>query len=172
MSSRSADYKRRRRATDPEYAQRSRELSLAAKRRRRGVCEKCGGATKYNGHTVNGASRICAKCSAQANHDERHWTQTTIIRAFGRFLQETGRVPRAADAMGPCESLVLSLSGRRIRELEMVRELGLVLPRPAAVRREFGSWSAALEAAGMPSSRGGSATHRRFNQQVRQEDAA
>src|ERR1051325_9741266 len=52
-----AAYERHRRAPDPAYAQRSREQSLAAKRRRRGVCEVCGGATAYNGKTVRGASR-------------------------------------------------------------------------------------------------------------------
>lgn len=170
--SRAAEYQRRRRETDPAYAQRQRELSLAAKRRRRGVCETCGGVTRYNGHTVAGASRICANCNSQKNHDERHWTQATILRSFGRFLAETGRVPRAADAMGPMESVVLRYSGRRIRELEEVQELGLVLPRPAAVRREFGSWSAALEAAGMPTSRGGSPDHRRRRDQIQRKAAA
>ena len=36
-----ADYERRRRREDPAYAERQRQLSLAAKRRRRGVCEVC-----------------------------------------------------------------------------------------------------------------------------------
>lgn len=158
---RMAEYQRARRLADPEYAERSRQQSLAAKRRRRGVCERCGGETKYNGRTTPGPSSVCAKCVAQQNHDERRWTRDTIARSFRRFHDETGRVPRAGDAMGPHESSVLRLSGRRIRELEQVRELGLVLPQPAAVQREFGSWSAALEACGMPVSRGGGGTHRR-----------
>ena len=158
MSS-ASDYQRRRRAADPEYAQRSREQSRAAKRRRRGVCEVCGGVTRYNGKTTNGPSRLCAKCLAEKNHSERRWTKETIMRAFGRFEDETGRVPRAADARGPCESLALRLSGRRIRELEQAQ--GLALPSPEIVRREFGSWEAALVACGMRVSRGGGAEHRR-----------
>lgn len=154
-----AEYKRWRRANDPEYAQRSREQSLAAKRRRRGVCERCGGETKYNGHGI-GVSKVCADCSRQEQHDERHWTRERIVRAFIRFRDETGRVPRVDDAHGPCESIVIRLSGRRIRELEQVRELGLVLPSPQFAQREFGSWTEALRAAGMRPSVGGAPTHR------------
>lgn len=155
------EYKRRRRALDPEYAQRSREQSLAAKRRRRGVCELCGGETRYNGNRINGPSSICAACNVKRNHEERRWTRETIVRAFRRFHAELGRQPTTADSMGTCESLVLGLSGRRIREIEQVQELGLALPRPSAVYREFGTWAAALEAAGFTVSRGGGGTHRR-----------
>lgn len=156
-----ADYNRRRRASDLAYAERQRQLSLAAKRRRKGVCERCRGETRYNGKTVPGASRICSDCYREERYENRRWTRETIVRAFRRFQDETGRVPRAADAMGPHESIVARLSGQRIRELELVRELGLVLPLPAAVRREFGSWNRGLEAAGMALSRGGGGTHRR-----------
>ncbi len=161
MSETSSERQRRLRATNPEYAERQRELSRLAKQRRRGTCERCGGATKYNGVSTNGASRVCAKCTQRRQHDERRWTREKIVRAFIRFRDETGRTPRALDAHGPCESLVLRLSGRRIRELEQVQELGLVLPAPQFVQREFGSWAEALRAAGMRPSRGGSPEHRR-----------
>ena len=162
MSSREwqAEYKRRRRAEDPAYAQRSREQSLAAKRRRRGVCAICGGETKYNGKRTNGPSTICGTCFRSRQHAERRWTPDTIIRSFQRFRDATGRTPRALDAHGPHESLVLRISGKRIHELEKARELGLVLPNPQTVRREFGSWDAAILAAGMEPSRGGGGTHR------------
>lgn len=158
----SAEYQRQLRANNPEYAERSRQQSLAAKRRRRGSCERCGAETKYNGHTVNGPSKVCAACIAKENHEQRRWTRETIMRAFRRFQAETGRTPRALDAQGPQEAVVTRLSGRRIRELEQVRELGLVLPQPSAVYREFGSWEAALKAVGMPVSRGGTPDHRRL----------
>ena len=106
-----AEYQRQRRASDPSYAQRSREQSLAAKRRRKGVCERCGGVTRYNGHG-SGTSRVCAGCNAQLNRDARRWTTETIVRAFRRFHAETGRVPRALDAQGTPESAMLRLSGR------------------------------------------------------------
>ena len=157
----SAEQRRLRYASDPEYAQRCREHSLAAKRKRRGVCEKCGGETMYNGKTTNGPSKICAKCLAQQIHEERHWTRETIVRSFLRFHAETGRAPRALDSQGLYESVCLRVSGRRISELEQVQELGLVLPNLAAVYREFGTWGSALDAAGMPRSRGGSPTHRK-----------
>ena len=53
-----------RRIVDPEFAQRDRALSAAAKRRRRGVCERCGGETRYagNGSTWHGCARLCEAC--------------------------------------------------------------------------------------------------------------
>lgn len=156
-----AEYQRLRRLTDPAYAQRSREQSAAAKRRRRGVCEVCGGETRYNGVATNGPSRICATCQRARQHESRRWTKATIIRSFIRFRDATGRTPRSRDAQGPQESQVLRLSGKRIRELEQVQELGLVLPSPHCVQREFGSWAAALVAAGMKPSRGGAPDHRK-----------
>ncbi len=156
-----ADYQRRRRAEDPEYAERSRELSRQAKQRRRGICEVCGAETKYNGIGINGASRICATCSHEKQHEERKWTRERIIRAFQRFHAETGRVPRTSDKIGLYESQVARFSGTRIREMEQAQELGLILPPHQFVKREFGSWDAGLAAAGMPRSRGGTPTHRK-----------
>ncbi len=156
-----ADYQRRRRAADPAYAERCREQSRLAKQRRRGKCNVCGGETRYNGVGVNGASDICASCSREKQHEERKWTPERIIRAFQRFQAETGRPPRASDKQGIYESQVLRFSGARIREFEQVQELGLVLPPPRFVKREFGSWAAGLAAAGMEPSRGGSPDHRK-----------
>lgn len=53
-----------RRVVDPEFAQRDREWSAAAKQRRRGVCERCGGETRYagKGSTANGCARLCEAC--------------------------------------------------------------------------------------------------------------
>lgn len=48
--------------TNPSYAAASRRLARDAKRRRSGTCARCGQPTRYNGHTVNGASRYCAHC--------------------------------------------------------------------------------------------------------------
>lgn len=50
-----------RRWLNPAVAEASRQRSAAAKRRRTGTCERCGGETRYNGHTA-GVSRICDAC--------------------------------------------------------------------------------------------------------------
>ncbi len=147
-------------ATEEAY-QRSLEASRLAKRRRRGSCARCGGETRYNGRTTNGPSDLCSACSHLRQHEERSWTRELIIRAFRRFQAETGRHPRVSDKMGLCESQVLRFSGARIREFEQVEDLGLVLPPSQFVRREFGSWAAGLEAAGMPASSGGGGCHRK-----------
>lgn len=52
-----------RRYVDDDYCARNLRDSLAAKKRRRGVCEKCGGETLYNGRTINGPSKICKTCA-------------------------------------------------------------------------------------------------------------
>ncbi len=156
-----ADYQRRRRAEDPEYAERCRQGSRAAKQRRRGTCEVCGGETRYNGRTTNGPSRICGDCLRLGQHEDRKWTRETIMRSFRRFKRETGRTPRASDVLGLYDSQVLRFSDARLREIEQVRELGLVLPAPQFVIREFGSWAAGLDAVGMEPSRGGGGTHRK-----------
>ncbi len=156
-----AEYQRRRRAEDTAYAERCREQSRRAKQRRRGVCKVCGGETRYNGHTTKDISDICASCSREKQHEERKWTRQRIIRAFQRFQAATGRTPRVADKQGIHESQVLRFSGARIREFEQVQELGLVLPPSQFVKREFGSWAAGLEAAGMTPSRGGTPDHRK-----------
>ncbi len=156
-----ADYQRFRRAADPAYAERCREQSRRAKQRRRGVCNVCGGETRYNGQGINGASDICSPCARQKQHQERKWTRERIIRAFQRFHTETGRVPRTSDKIGLYESQVARYSGTRIREMEQAQELGLILPAHQFVKREFGSWDAGLAAAGMPRSRGGTPTHRK-----------
>ena len=52
-----------RRWLNPERAERDRLLSRAAKKRRIGTCERCGGPTRYNGKTVNGPSPVCDVCA-------------------------------------------------------------------------------------------------------------
>lgn len=55
-----------RRILSPEYAERMRQLSREAKRRRTGTCEKCGTETRYNGH-AHVTSRLCLPCAAAAS---------------------------------------------------------------------------------------------------------
>jgi transcriptional regulator with XRE-family HTH domain len=132
----------------------------ARRDRYRGTCRVCG--VQTDGSNGRAAPDLCSTHLHELQHAERRWTQATVIRSFRRFHAETGRIPRATDAgLGLCESRVSSFSGARIREMEEVVVLGLVLPRPGTVQREFGTWAAALEAAGMEPSGGGGGTHRR-----------
>lgn len=54
-----------RRWVDPDVAEQHRVAAREAKRRRVGVCEQCGGETRYGGHAPNGVSRICFTCATQ-----------------------------------------------------------------------------------------------------------
>lgn len=61
-----------RRWTNPEYAERQLRLSREAKRRRRGVCERCGGETRYSGGRNSSGTPVatlCARCGTQASVD-------------------------------------------------------------------------------------------------------
>lgn len=66
---RHAEYMRELRARDPEYAERLRQQSRDAKRRRRGVCTRCGGETRYSGH---GVSQVCATCNGELSAQRQH----------------------------------------------------------------------------------------------------
>lgn len=58
-----------RRLLDPEFAERQRRMSHDAKRRRVGVCERCGAETRYNGKTTRGPSSLCKFCGEATNAD-------------------------------------------------------------------------------------------------------
>jgi hypothetical protein len=92
------------RVLSAERRERDRVLSWEAKQRRRGTCERCGGVTRYNGHSVNGPSRICTSCNARAAAEREKLRRGT----------------------GPLEQRILGLlaSGPR-RFSEITTELGL-----------------------------------------------
>ena len=46
----------------PDAAERDRQVSREAKRRRHGICERCGGATNYNGRKGQPLCRYCGPC--------------------------------------------------------------------------------------------------------------
>lgn len=84
------------RVINPDLAERTRQQSLEAKRRRHGVCVDCGGKTKYNGH--NGAvSARCAACQTAKQMASRVWTAEAVIEAIQRFARLNGRPPTAVD---------------------------------------------------------------------------
>lgn len=82
-------------------AQRSRESSLAAKRRRRGACEDCGAETRYAGHESD-VSRWCRSCAAT-------------------------HVGAALRGRGPMQARLYALLRERgeLRYMEITRELGV-----------------------------------------------
>lgn len=83
-----------------------RRLSREAKRRRVGTCEDCGAATRYNGRTINGASRLCCPCANR-------------------------RIGHAKRGTGFREQQLLAFLGDETRGfMEIVR--ALQLPRPQA----------------------------------------
>lgn len=83
---------------DPDYAQREREHSNAAKERRRRPCPECGtpmssDGAQPRGHTV----RLCRSCDRIRRTAERVWTRDAVIDAIRRYAVENGRPPRAKD---------------------------------------------------------------------------
>lgn len=104
---------------------------------------------------------MCAKCALAAQHEDRHWTPEEVIAAFQTFHERFGRSPGAADAMGLHASTRDKWSPERAREIEAARAERL-LPIPSTVQREFGSWAAALTAAGLDQNPTGGAAHRQL----------
>lgn len=88
---------------NPSYAARQRRLSREAKRRRTGTCAECGQPTRYNGHTVDGASRYCADCGPAVGG------QLTRERTLGK---------------GPVQARVLAFCATPRRCSEIRAELG------------------------------------------------
>lgn len=92
-------------------------------------CSDCGGRVSGSDPQDLSDTPRCAPCRRKFDHENRHWTPERVIAAI---LEEAGgdRAPAARDI----------LQGRGKKH------------RPALVslaQREFGSWSAAIEAAGL-----------------------
>lgn len=140
------------------------DLTGQKQRRHRyaGTCADCGGPTDGSNGASKAATR-CATCAAARTHDERPWTPEAIVGSFRAYHERYGRSPTATDTWGFTPTGRIRLSAERLAEIPA----GHVLPQPSAVRREFGSWRAALEAAGLPANRpGGSPAHRTIRQRT------
>lgn len=93
----------------------------------RGRCEDCGAPTDgTNGREA--APKLCLSCLGVRTHEERKWTPETILAAIRLFVEENGRRPSSGEWH------------RADRDRRF--------PPPQAVQREFGTWNAAIEAAG------------------------
>lgn len=75
------------------------------------------------------------------------WSPEAVLRALHDWARENGRAPRAED--WSASPRVRPRSAKSSRRVAAVRRW----PSPATVRRYFGSWSAALEQAGLRTER-------------------
>lgn len=92
----------------------------------RGTCVDCGART--NGSSGRDAPERCNHCFSTLRHEERYWTPDRVVEAIRAYVERHGRVPGAAP-----ETPVAQRNG---------------VPHSVVVAREFGSWNAAIEAAG------------------------
>lgn len=104
-------------------------------------CERCDAPTW---------GRLCTSCERARQDEERVWTREAIVEAFQRFAAVAGRAAGVTDvpSHGLSPSMSAKLSPQRLDEVERFAEL-VTLPVPNTVRRVFGSWAAACEAAGL-----------------------
>lgn len=98
----------------------------ARKRSYARTCLDCGGPCDG----ASGAAKIanrCQSCYRTHQHESRSWKQETIVSAIREWADEHGRQPAASDWLPTVPEGVPSVD---------------------TVQREFGSWNAAIEAAG------------------------
>lgn len=130
---------------DPDGSkQRARRDSYA------GECVDCGGETRSNG-----TKRPSERCPACAQAASVKWTHEAILAAFRDFADRYGRAPRVYDllpalarqAMGKIKS-----PERKQLHQEAIDRFytDACWPSAATVLEVFGSFGAALQAAGMP----------------------
>lgn len=104
----------------------------ARRKRYQGRCEDCGAATDgSNGHA--GAPTLCEPCSRVHQHDERYWTPAQIVAAIREWAAIHDAPPVSTTWLRGVE---LDAQGRRR------------WPPVNVVQREFGTWAAAIAAAG------------------------
>lgn len=110
------------------------------KARYAGVCANCGGPTQGSDGRGPKASRRCQACE-WANPSTKVWTEETVIAAIRRWEDLYGEPPGAHDWN-------IAISRRRGRTVAIERYLSGHWPPTTSVRTVFGSWNAAIAAAG------------------------
>jgi len=113
---------------DPDGAE-----ATVRKGRAYGTCEGCGKPTSY---TVGGPTRLCRSCTAAS---KKKWTHEAIVAAIQRYAMVSGKQPTAT-----CWNT--AASGFNAERARLFREGDY--PVTNTVRNIFGSWNAAIEAAG------------------------
>jgi hypothetical protein len=98
-----------------------------------GACTDCGGPT--NGTTPSrGLPTRCGPCAHRHEQREAHWTTETVSAAIRAWTQANGGTPPAANDWNAARA-------RRPR--------GSAYPSLDTAQRIFGSWNAAMAAAGL-----------------------
>lgn len=121
---------------DPDYSKvRARKSSY------RGTCEECGGPTDGSNGRAK-APRFCQGCVGDAR---AFWTKDTIVQAIQEYNSRFGRRPSAWD-WSPALARARA-HPERLAEIEERWQDG-VWPSMTHVQGRFGSWNAAIEAAG------------------------
>jgi Homing endonuclease associated repeat len=103
------------------------------------------------------APKRCRKCAAEAS---RVWTSDEVVRVFQRFAEKHGCAPSAADYMLRFPSQWEHASPERLAEADRIARSGPQLPAPPTVQGIFGSWNAAVRAAGLKANPPGGAGSR------------
>jgi Homing endonuclease associated repeat len=129
----------------------------ARKERYRRPCPHCGKPMSGSNGVGQNAPRRCPKCAAEAS---RVWGREEIVEAFQRFAEKFGRAPSAADLLLRSPSQREHASPERLAEADTIARSGLLLPAPDTVQRVFGSWNAAVRAAGLEPNATGTPGHR------------
>jgi hypothetical protein len=97
-------------------------------------------------------------------HEDRYWTQETVVAALRAAAEILGRPPAVVDVVRS-PSIRAKMTAARLAEaavLDDAIEAGEIrVPPIVIVKRECGSWSNALALAGFPRVMGGAPTHRR-----------
>jgi hypothetical protein len=108
---------------DPDAAEKQRKR----RERYKGTCTVCGKKTDGSMGRAH-APTLCLEHSREMQHNRRYWTKERILKAFAAYHETYGDQPSASE--------ILSLRP------------GMWFPAVGTVQREFGSWSAAITAAG------------------------
>lgn len=138
-----------RRWVDPDAAERDRALARANKLRYRGTCMDCGAATSYSGKRGRVASLRCVACHKELERSESYreslqlWTRARIVLAIREWAAIYGEPPAIPD-WGPSSA---RSRGDEARAARFEAAHGK-WPWFTIVVRRFGTWNAAIEAAG------------------------
>lgn len=110
------------------------EIARARKAKNDGTCIDCGGATKSGGERIPPVR--CHACAPKAAQD---WPQERVVAAIQRWAEMFGQPPSANDwnTSSPWHK------GERVKRWNSGD-----WPYPSTVVARFGTWNAALEAAG------------------------
>lgn len=114
-----------------------REKAQARRARYGGTCQRCGAQTDGSAGCSKPPPTLCIECSSAELHERRHWTKERILEAVHRYAEEKGRQPLSQEWLG--------IAGNHRDPWA---------PPTPTVIREFGSWSACMNAAGFESYKG------------------